>query len=141
LAAACSADEVFDSSAGDFEAYIASRYPGGVDIAVETASSNRTVRMAARLLKRGGQLVLNGYYPPSESKLDWHWFRRKELTLYFPDSRNRGRLEATLQLIQDRVVNVAELVTHEFPVSRAPDAYALLLDPDANALGIVIDWS
>jgi len=141
LAAAHSVDEVFDSSSGDLAAFIAARYPDGVDVVVETASSNRTVRMAAGLLKRGGQLVLNGYYPPGESTLDWHWFRRKELTLYFPDSRTRERLEATLRLIESGHVKVEEMVTHEFPVSRAAEAYDLLLDPTAESLGIVIDWT
>jgi 3-hydroxyethyl bacteriochlorophyllide a dehydrogenase len=141
VAAQHSADQVFDSSAGDLAAVIAARYGEGVDIVVETASSNRTVRMAAGLLRRGGQLVLNGYYPPAESTLDWHWFRRKELTLYFPDSRTRERLEATLRLIESGHVKVEETVTHEFPVSRAPEAYDLLLDPEVESLGIVIDWT
>ena len=141
LAAAHSADEVFDSSAGDLAAFVEGRYTHGVDIVVETASSNRTIQMAAGLLKRGGQLVLNGYYPPGESALDWHWFRRKELTMYFPDSRTRERLEATLGLIERGHVKVEELVTHQFPVSRAAEAYELLLDPAAESLGMVIDWT
>jgi threonine dehydrogenase-like Zn-dependent dehydrogenase len=96
--------------------------------------------MGAELLGRHGQLVLNGYYPPDESMIDWHWLRRKEITLYCPDSRNRERLDATLRLIQEGRIRVQELVTHRVDAASASEAYAMLLDPAAQFLGVVIDW-
>ena len=88
-----------------------------------------------------GQLVLNGFYPaPDESRLDWHWLRTKELIAYFPNSRNRTRLQATLDLIAEGSLDTRSLVTHEFALAQAPEAYALLLEPQANFLGIVLDW-
>jgi 2-desacetyl-2-hydroxyethyl bacteriochlorophyllide A dehydrogenase len=136
-----SADEVFNAAGGDLAAFVRERYPDGVDIALETASTNRTMRLAIDVLRYGGQLVLNGFYPaPDESQMDWHWFRTKELVVHFPNSRNRTRLEATLALMADGALDVGSLVTHTFPVVRAPEAYALLLEPAAEALGIVLDW-
>ncbi len=135
------ADEVFDASRGDFPAHVRDRFPAGVDIALETASSAATVRMAAGLLRNGGQLVLNGFYPPPESLIDWHWLRRKELTVYCPDSRTRERLEAALALIASGVLRVKDLVTHELPAVDASEAYAKLLGTDAAFLGIALRWS
>jgi len=140
LAAQHSADEVFDASGGDFREFVRERFPQGVEVAVETASSQATVRQAIDLLAYGGHLVLNGFYPPSESHLNWHWLRTKELTVHFPNSRNRERLESTLRLIGEGAVRVQELVTHTVPLGEAPGLYEKLLGADADFLGLVIEW-
>jgi 2-desacetyl-2-hydroxyethyl bacteriochlorophyllide A dehydrogenase len=134
------ADEVFDAAQGDFPAFVKERFPAGVDIALETASSAASVRMAAGLLRYAGQLVLNGFYPPPESLIDWHWLRTRELTLYCPNSRTRERLEAALGLMASGSLRVGDLVTHVFPVDRAPEAYDKLLGTDAAFLGIALRW-
>lgn len=161
LATRFSADEVFDNSGNTLVEFVKDSYPDGVPIVLETASSSRTVHMAAELLGRNGQLILNGFYPPEESMIDWHWLRRKEITLYCPDSRNRVRLEVTLNLIREGILRVEELVTHRFSAGDAADAYALLLQttsqPSSSAgnsdtthaakptstgyLGILLDWT
>ena len=135
-----SANEVFNSSVKDLLSYIQNKYPDGVDIALETSSSNKTIRMAIELLRYEGQLILNGFYPVSESMLDWHWLRGKEIITYCPNSRTRPRLEATLRLIQEGHLKVKELVTHELNLRDVPDAYRMLLDRSADFLGIVINW-
>jgi 3-hydroxyethyl bacteriochlorophyllide a dehydrogenase len=140
LARLYSADEVFDASQGGFESFLRQRYPEGVRVAIETASSAATVRQAAGLLAYGGQLVLNGYYPPPESLIDWHWLRTRELTVYCPNSRTRERLEKTLGLISRGVLEVEKLVTHELPIEEAPQVYERLLGDEADYLGIVFRW-
>jgi bacteriochlorophyllide a dehydrogenase len=140
LARQFSADGTFNDAKGELVDAIRRRYAKGVAITVETASSSRTVRLAIDLLQYGGQLVLNGYYPPAESCLDWHWLRNKELTVYCPNSRTRQRLEAALELIDRGVISVKELVTHDFPLSQSPEAYAKLLASNPDYLGMVIHW-
>ena len=141
LARRHSADDVFDASRGDFAAFVRERAPGGVAVAVETAGTAATVRQAAELLRPGGELVMNGYYPGVESRVDWRWLRARELTLHCPNSRTRGRLEATLGLMRRGVLKVEELVTHVLPVTAAPAAYQLLLAADRRSLGILFRWS
>jgi bacteriochlorophyllide a dehydrogenase len=141
LAKRYSAEEVYDNRTGDFAEMIAIRYPGGVDIAIETASMNKTVLEAIGMLKRHGHLVLNGFYPyPEESRLDWHWLRRKELNLHFPDSRNNDRLENTLELIRAGQIHIEELVTHVQSVEKSPQMYQKLISGDQDFLGIVFAW-
>ncbi len=140
LARRFAADEVFDASAGDLGAFVRERFPRGVDVVVETASSAATVRLGAELLRNGGHLVLNGFYPPAESLVDWHWLRGKEITLYCPNSRTRERLEAALALIAGGALRVGDLVTHELDLADAPRAYAMLLDREAQFLGVVLRW-
>jgi 2-desacetyl-2-hydroxyethyl bacteriochlorophyllide A dehydrogenase len=140
LGAAHSADEVFDASRADLAAFVRERWPEGVDIVVDTASTAATVRLAAGILGYGGHLVMNGFYPPPDSVVDWHWLRGKELTLHCPNSRTRVRLEATLGLIAEGAMRVQELFTNEFALADAPRAYEMLLDPAARFLGLVIRW-
>ena len=135
-----SADEVFNCSDGDLVGFVRDRYPDGVDIVLETASSGKTILWAIDMLKYEGQLVLNGYYPPGESMLDWQWLRSKEITTYCPNSVTPRRLEETANLIQQGHIKVKELITHEFNFSQAPDAYKMLLDKSADFLGIVLNW-
>ncbi len=140
LAAKHSADEVFNAASGDFASFVKERCPQGVTVAVETASTGATVRQAIELLRYGGHLVLNGFYPPPDSRLDWHWLRTKELTVHCPNSRTRERLASALRLIEEGALRVEELVTHTYPLERAPEAYARLLGSDADFLGLLIDW-
>jgi 2-desacetyl-2-hydroxyethyl bacteriochlorophyllide A dehydrogenase len=140
LARRFAADETFDCSSGDLTTHLRDRFPKGVDVVVETASSAATVRIAAGLLKYGGHLVLNGFYPPPANLIDWHWLRGKEITVHCPNSRNRERLEATLELMASGVLHIGELVTHEVPLAEASRAYGLLLDAKADFLGINIRW-
>jgi 2-desacetyl-2-hydroxyethyl bacteriochlorophyllide A dehydrogenase len=140
IAARYSADEVYDNRNGDFSRFIREKFPEGVDIAIETASKGNTVQTAIDLLRPSGQLVLNGFYPPPEHMLDWHQLRTKELTVYCPNSRTRDRLERTLPLIEQGHIKTDALVTHEFPAEKAEEAYKMLLDPDAEFLGIVLRW-
>jgi 2-desacetyl-2-hydroxyethyl bacteriochlorophyllide A dehydrogenase len=127
LASRFSADEVFDNSENGLLEFVRGRYPDGVPIVLETASTASTVYLATALLGRHGQLVLNGFYTPDQSLVDWHWLRRKEITLYCPDSRNRERMRATLRLMQEGTLRVDELVTQRFPAIEADRAYELLM--------------
>ena len=141
LAARFSADEVYDNSRDDFTEFMADKFPQGVDIVLDAAGKGKTVREGIGMLKRHGHLIMNGFYSyPDESRLDWHWLRRKELTIHFPDSRNRERLVKTMRLIGEGSMRVEELVTHIVRARDAAGAYRMLLDPNADFLGVVIDW-
>jgi bacteriochlorophyllide a dehydrogenase len=140
LAGKYSAAEVYDNCNFEFPEYIAGRYPEGVDIVLETASTMKTVEEAAGMLKRHGQLVLNGYYPPGDSCINWHWLRRKEPTLYCADSRNDKRLQGTMDLLADGAIKAEELITRRFPPDQAPEAYSMLLENRQDFLGLMIDW-
>jgi predicted dehydrogenase/threonine dehydrogenase-like Zn-dependent dehydrogenase len=55
------------------------------------------------------------------------------------ESRN---MEAFLQLIAERKVDVSALITHRFPIERAPAAYELITSKsDKPFLGVVIQYS
>jgi len=74
---------------------------------------------------------------------------------YDPEYEERGRdyplpyvrwtenrnLEAFLDLVRDRRVEVATLTTHRFPIARAPEAYAVVTgEQAATALGVLLEY-
>jgi 2-desacetyl-2-hydroxyethyl bacteriochlorophyllide A dehydrogenase len=134
------ADEVVNSSEVDFFKYVGERYPGGVQVAVETASKRELVRRATHALQYAGQLVVLGYYPEGECLIDIHWTRLRETTVYFPNGFTQARLRETLSLIDRGVMEVDGLITHEFPHREAPGAYRMLDEKSTDFLGIVIRW-
>ena len=140
-AAQFSADEVFNSTNKNLPTFISEKYPDGVDIVLETAGSNKTIRMGIDMLKNTGQLVLNGFYSEPESTLDWHWLRTKEITTYCPNSASHQRLNDTADLIGAGKIKINELITHEFNFSQAPQAYKMLLDKSSDFLGIILKWN
>jgi 3-hydroxyethyl bacteriochlorophyllide a dehydrogenase len=140
LASLYSADEVINAGKRDIRQYIKEKYPEGVSLVVETASKLDLIRTAIDLIKRNGQVVLNGYYPQGENLINYHWLRDKETTIYCPNSRTRERLELTLDLIEQGYMQVKGLITHEFDITKAPDAYTNLLDNSAHFLGMVFNW-
>ena len=139
-----SADEVYDNRNFDFQEWFADRYPGGADIVVETASTGKTIREAAELAKKHGQVVLNGFYPEGESCIDWHWIRRKELTLFCADSRTNERLAAAMALISEGKMKVKELVTEVLESEEVPEVYSRIYRAEGSAadfMGMVIHWT
>jgi bacteriochlorophyllide a dehydrogenase len=135
-----SADEVVDATTVDLPAFIRQRYPDGVPVAAETASSNALVRTAIDMLTYEGQLVLLGYYPEGECLIDIHWIRARETTVLCPNASKPERMAQTLKLVADGKMHIKEMVTHTFPSAAAPDAYRLLLEKPSEFLGIVISW-
>ena len=140
LAAAHSADEVIDTHAADLGDAVRGRVTGGLRIATETTGKTELIRVAADLLVRDGHLVVLGYYPPGACEVDIHWLRARETTTHFPNGQARARMERTLALIEQGVIEVEELITHRFAPEEAATAYRLLQD-DAEVLGVMIDWS
>ena len=140
IAAGHSADEVVDTHAADLSEWVRSRVPSGLRIAAETTGRTDLIRDAAALLVRDGHLVVLGYYPPGACEVDIHWLRARETTTHFPNGQDRQRMERTLSLIEQGVIEVDGLVTHRFAPGEAAAAYRLL-QHDADVLGVTIDWN
>lgn len=142
-----SADEIINSKENDLAEFIKERYPKGIPVVIETASTNKAIRTGIGLLRTGfgvfakkGQFVFLGYYPEGECMVDIHWLRAKEITAYFPNGWARERMEKTMALISQKKMYVKELVTHTFPYTEAANAYHLILEKAEGFLGIVLNW-
>lgn len=134
----------------------------GVDGVLVTAStaSNAPVHQAAMMCRKRGRIVLVGTAGLELSRTD---FYEKELTFqvscsygpgrYDPSYEDKGNdypfafvrwteqrnFEAVLDMLADRRIDVAPLVSHRFAIAGATDAYDLITGPEPS-LGILLDY-
>ncbi len=134
----------------------------GVDGVIICASttSNEPVHQAAQMCRQRGRIILVGVTGLELQRAD---FYEKELTFQVSASYGPGRYDPTyedggtdypyglvrwtaarnmgavLDLIESGRVDVASLVTHDYPFGEAPAAYDTLVS-DPSALGIVLTY-
>jgi len=134
----------------------------GVDGVLITAStaSNEPVHQAAMMCRKRGRIVLVGAAGLELSRTD---FYEKELTFqvscsygpgrYDPSYEEKGNdypvafvrwteqrnFEAVLDMLADRRIDVAPLISHRFAIASATEAYDLITGPEPS-LGIVLQY-
>jgi len=156
--------ETVDLSRGDDAIDAAARFSRGrgVDAVLITAStaSNEPVHQAATICRKRGRIVLVGVVGLELSRAD---FYEKELSFQVSCSYGPGRydpsyeadgndypigfvrwteqrnFEAVLDMLAEGRIDVGRLVTHRFPVDRAPCAYELISSAE-RALGILLQY-
>ncbi|HUV28645.1 MAG TPA: alcohol dehydrogenase catalytic domain-containing protein [Anaerolineales bacterium] len=94
----------------------------GVQAAFEAAGENQAVETAVEAAKPGGRVVLVGI--PAQ---DWTAFtastaRRKGLTIKL-SRRMRFTYPRAMQLVEDGLIDIDSLVTHQFPLSEFMRAF------------------
>lgn len=134
----------------------------GVDGVIITAStkSDELVHQAAEMCRKRGRIILVGVVGLNLRRSD---FYEKELTFQVSCSYGPGRydpkyeqeghdyppgfvrwteqrnFEAVLGAMAQGTLDVAPLITHRFPIDRAPDAYKLITS-DPAALGVILQY-
>ena len=141
IAAAHSADEVVDTHAADLEPVGSEPRP------VRGCGSRprpraRPASSAKRRICWGATAIWSCWaiIRPGACQVDIHWLRARETTTHFPNGQERQRMERTLSLIEQGVIEVEGLVTHRFAPGEAATAYRML-QHDADVLGVTIDWN
>jgi predicted dehydrogenase/threonine dehydrogenase-like Zn-dependent dehydrogenase len=156
--------EVCDLSTGadPVNAAVAFSRGRGVDAVLITAStaSDEPIRQAAQMCRQRGRIVLIGQAGLQLTRGD---FYEKELTFQVSCSYGPGRydpayeekgcdyplgfvrwteqrnFEAVLDMLADGRIDVAPLVSHRFPITRANEAYDLITG-GGPSLGILLDY-
>jgi L-iditol 2-dehydrogenase len=96
------------------------------DVAFEVAGEDGAVAEAISLLRPGGRLVLVGIPEEDRSTLPAAAARRKGLTVTFSRRAAVGDLRRAAELAAQRQLPLGRLITHRFPLGRAPEAFAAL---------------
>jgi predicted dehydrogenase/threonine dehydrogenase-like Zn-dependent dehydrogenase len=156
--------EVVNLAAGEDPVAAAERFTlgRGADAVLLTAAtrSSEPVHQAALMCRKRGRIVLVGVTGLELSRAD---FYEKELTLQVSCSYGPGRhdpgyeergfdypigfvrwteqrnFEAVLELMRDRRLELAPLISHRFSIADAAAAYELV-SADAPSLGIVLEY-
>ncbi len=113
--------------------------PEGLQVLVDTVGSVTDTEILLARMRHFGQVVSVGFYG-TDGLFDAQKLRERELAFYAPAGWRTARIEETLAWLGQGVLTTLHLITHRFPAARAVDAYSLILNRQAGALGVVLDW-
>jgi 2-desacetyl-2-hydroxyethyl bacteriochlorophyllide A dehydrogenase len=113
--------------------------PQGLQAVIDTVGSVSSLESFFPLMRRDGHLVSAGFHGTA-GKIDIQQLRKRELTLHAPSGWTRPRMDATLALVGQGILQTAPLITHYFPVARAAEAFELILGRREPFLGVILDW-
>ncbi|MBE0543634.1 MAG: alcohol dehydrogenase catalytic domain-containing protein [Verrucomicrobia bacterium] len=96
----------------------------GVDVAIEAAWAEESVTQAAAMLRLGGRLVVVGISGGNRLELNASVARRKGLTIIM-SRRMKHTYPRAIRLAETGRVDLHGLVSHRFPLKKAPEAFKL----------------
>ncbi len=96
-----------------------------------------TLLQALEALKKGGRAVLVGLFEEAKISLPANIFVQKEISLVGSQGYNWD-FQDSLALLKQGTIQLKPLITHEFPLDQTQEAFDLLMDPDNQAVKIVI---
>lgn len=99
----------------------------GVDAAFEAAGTMAAPELAARMLKRGGTLVLTGIPAEDELRIQHHLVRRKEVTIRLA-RRMKLTYPRAITLVESDMLDVAAHITHRYDLDQATEAFQMVED-------------
>lgn len=134
------ATDTVSAPASDLAGAIADVLGGAPDVVIEAAGHPLAQTAAAEVLGRGGRLTVLGI-AGSDRTLPFNFdplvFRdaRLEAVFAYPSAV----FARAVRLIDDRIIDPSPLITHRFPLSRAPEALALLEGRTEPAIKVLLD--
>ncbi len=141
-----SADVAINSSKEDVVAAVHAEQAAGADIIVEGTGRSDTMPMMLEALRgacndseKPGKICIQGYFmDPIEIDFDEAHHRR--LTMTFPCGFDVAGTREILGLLAEKRLNVTDLITHDWLVDQAPEAFQMMLGRPGEVLGMYMRW-
>lgn len=127
------ADQIIDVSATPLDEGLTEQ----VDIIIEASGSMTALENALPRLANEGMILLLGYYTRLE--LPYMPLFLKEVRLLTAKEWAAGDLNRVRDMIADGDLEVASLLTHDFPISQVTDAYDTAMN-DTDCMKVVLNW-
>lgn len=108
------------------------------DVVVEAIGKEETLKAGAKLMRRNSTLLSFGLPHKHTYDFDFHRFFWNEGRLICSLGPTLDDFRVAVDMISNGVIDVAPLVTHTFPFSRAQEAFALFADRVDGALKVVL---
>jgi len=99
-----------------------------VDVAFEVSGSDEALADAIAAVRPGGRVVVVGIPKQDRTGFEAAAARRKELALLLCRRMVPSDLAHAVELSTTGVLHLSELITHRYPISRAPEAFATLAE-------------
>ena len=109
-----------------------------VDLAVEAIGKEETLNLAAKLVRRNGTLLAFGLPHKYNYDFAFHDFFWNEGQLICSLGPTVDDFRVAVDLISNGVIDVAPLVTHTFPLSRAQEAFTLFANRSEGVIKVVL---
>ncbi|OGV63584.1 MAG: hypothetical protein A2498_06835 [Lentisphaerae bacterium RIFOXYC12_FULL_60_16] len=140
-------DWVIDASKGPVSEQLLQRFPGGVDVVLESTGFQGLLEDAMKCvraggLNKGGKFVFEGWYPDTVS-YTFSIPHGKQLQCFYPAFiGERPNREGALRLIMSGKLEMDPLISHLVPWQESAALYTRLFTGDRNHFnGIVFDWT
>lgn len=115
---------VFHADGEEAKAILTETGKRGVDVAIETAGTNEAVEAAIGAVKPGGTVVLVGIPSKDSTTFTASVARRKGLTIRL-SRRMKRTYPRAIALVEQGMVDIRSIVTAQFPLAEAGQAFAL----------------
>ena len=109
----------------------------GVDVAFESGWAEDLVQESAETARPGGRVILVGIPADDRCSLKHSTARRKGLTFLF-SRRMKHTYPWSIELVEKARVDVHSLISHRFPLEKAPEAFAINADYTQNVVKVMI---
>lgn len=110
----------------------------GVDVAIEAAWTDESVRQACEMLRLGGTLSVVGISDDDKVVLKHSTVRRKGLTILFV-RRMKLTYPRAIGLAKRGAVNLAGMVSHRIPLKRIAEAFTMNAEYRPGVVKIVVE--
>lgn len=132
------ASEVFNSSEYDVVKMILERTDSlGVHRAFEAVGLEKTLVQTLQSLQKGGKAVLVGLFEADNISIPANIFVQKEITLTGSQGYHWD-FQRAIELVRKGSIDLERMITHQFPLEKTQDAFDTLVNPDQDAIKIVI---
>ena len=109
----------------------------GADIVCDTTGRAGDFATWIDLLRPGGQLLMQGYYPEPVTFDFFHThLKRPKIAI----SCGIGDTALALDLLRHGRLKWGPMITHRVPITEAPDIYLRMAAGDGDMLGVIFDW-
>jgi len=109
----------------------------GVDVVIEAAGTLAAQEASARIVRRGGRVVLVGIPPEDQVVMAHHVVRRKGLTIKVA-RRMKHTYPRAIRLVDRGMIHVDPLVTHRVPLDQVERAFRIVQDYDEGVVKAVV---
>lgn len=132
----------------DLNNTLSSFLPDGADIVIDSTGAAAVMGAAMDLIKDipwdnsltpGGRFVVQGSYD-GEIKIPYHTVFNKEITVLFPRNNQQRDQIAVLDLMKQKSLKVANLITEVHPPENAAECYKSLQSRNNTKLTYAFKW-
>jgi bacteriochlorophyllide a dehydrogenase len=131
--------DVINATETDWPSAVRSITRGTLALGVDTVGSPQITETLIGLLRRCGHIVSAGFCGTND-QISLQAFRDSELSLDSVSGFTRPRMDSTIAKISNGELKTLPLITQNFPVAKAAEAWRLIESRDPSVLGVVLDW-